>query len=519
MVRVPESAVTRGPGSISAQPVREAIEIGSAAADSIGATTDLFARLAIEDRKVELTGLSASMENDLAELQFRIANDPQFNSVALADEEFQRGAQDIGNGILDASTSTAVNDAISKQFLTSVLQGRTVVKNSAYTRQKDTALAGLDTADELFGRAYAAAPNDAKREQIIALQVRNVVLSEYETDQAKGDRIRKFRLDMDMGHVRSKIDLAASNPNADEANRLLREAEDMLLDPQQLQGMDELKRQAMMRTLNTARNRVDSNTKKLRGEIEDNTAKAAILQIGEFNRIGGDEYTSADLERDAPHMSVADLRATQTAMKRQGVVIITDNDTLEQLNEEIDEDNADVVDHIYKAFGADLLTIEVFQSLLAKHRTYNDDPIQFSPYKQSSADIREALGPNKFTDLSLRGPAVLRKNNAINELDAYRYAHPKATPTAIRAERDRILKAYIPVSTGVFNTLPLPYSLNERNGLSIEDLTKADAKLTDDYDAGVVDDWVYGVESNNIATYKFEIEKLNSRKASEGASQ
>lgn len=503
MARIPESAVTVRQGGGSIQPIREVVEIGRAITDTIGAAVDLTDRLALADRKVELSRMSASMEASLADLQLEISQNPDLDTVEAAEQAFDGGAEQIFSA-LGQSSSQAVNEALEAQFLRSSLQGRVFVKRAGYQRQADAAIAGLEADSDGLERAYASAQDDEKRGQIRALHARNINLSDYLTEQQKGDRIRRFETATDTGHVLGLIGAGAFDL-----------AEDMLLDPSALTGMDELQRQAMIRTLNTARDKGDASAKLVRKALEDDTAKAALLTMATHEEEGGPEYTFADFQRDLPDLSVQHARTVRASMEKQGIPTVDDIPTVDVLNSEVESGNADVVDHIHSSLRAGLITRPTFDGLLNRDKDYNEDPIRHSPYKQSAKDIREALGPSEIeTDLKLKGAAVERRNNAIDELDHFRQTHPQATPSQIFGERDRILAAYRQFSLNDTSTLPIPYSLGDRLGITLEQLDQAEAKLGRDYTAGIVDDWKLTRESENIRIFRGDLERRATRDTS-----
>lgn len=245
MVRIPPSAVTRGRPGGNIGPVREVVEIGSAITDTVGAATDLAERLALADRKVELSRMSSSMESSLADLQLEISQNPDLNTMELAEEAFNVGAEAIFGG-LGQSTSQAVNEALEAQFLESSLQGRVFVKNAGYKRQADAAIAQLEADSDGLERAYASAPDDEARERIRGIQARNVNLSDYLTEQEKGDEIRRFETATDVARVRGLIQAG-----------LFQEAED-LLNSEQLTGLDPEESLALERTLAIAQSKAET---------------------------------------------------------------------------------------------------------------------------------------------------------------------------------------------------------------------------------------------------------------------
>ena len=499
MPRIPKSAVTVGLPSVSVQPIREVLEIGQAAAGFSEATAELTSRLAEADRADELTEMSSSMEGALADLQLAIQNDPELNTVAAAGQALTAGAEQIYEAA-GKSTSKAVNSAFERQFLQSALRAGVAVKRSAFERQSDASIAGLDTSAEDLKRKYALAPDDDERARYREIYARGVDLNSYLTEREKVKRILDFADDTDTGYVRSLIDTGQ-----------FAAAEDMLLDPTKLTGMDELSRQAMMRTLNTARDKADTGAQRERAELEDATAKEAYLTQIRFGEGAGPEYTFEDLERDAPNLGFQDLRTIAAGMQTQGVVVVNDNFTVSDLNAEIEANNLDVIAHIHTALRSHLITVDMLGKLLAKNHSWNDDPIAMTPYKQAAKDMRNALGPTSIeTSVGNRIDAVDRTNNAIEELEHFRVTHPNAAPTEIRAEGARIRKAYQPQETDGIGARPAPYSLNTRVPTG-DQLDAASVQLGDDYDAGLVDDWELSRHQENIKFFKADADARAAR--------
>ena len=257
MVRIPPSAVTVGPSRVSAQPIREAIGIGGAVAGLTEAGTEFASRLAEAERARELTRMSSDLENSLVDLQISIAQDPELNTVGAAEQAFTEGADQIFTD-LGESDSVAVNDAIQGQFLKSSLRARVSVKQSAFKRQSDAAIAELDVTREKLERSYAAAPDDEKREEIRDLYARDINLSAYLSEQEKGDLIRDFETDTDVARVTGLI----NSGDFDSAQELL--------GSDQLVGVDPQKNLALQKTLEIARKRaktdLDADLKRIEDE-------------------------------------------------------------------------------------------------------------------------------------------------------------------------------------------------------------------------------------------------------------
>ena len=206
MPRVPESAVTRGLPGVSAQPIREKAQIGRAVSDSLGRFAELSSQLAEAERAEELTRKSSIVEGSLAELQLRIAQDPEIDTMDAAGQAYEAGANEIFNEY-GQSESPTVSRALEKQFLSSMLQGRVAVMKSGYKRQADNAVANLDATAETLERAYALAPDDERRAEIRSIHARGVHLSKFISEENKGDRVRDFQMRTDKARVRGLIDV------------------------------------------------------------------------------------------------------------------------------------------------------------------------------------------------------------------------------------------------------------------------------------------------------------------------
>ncbi len=504
MPRIPESAVTVGLPSVSSQPIREVLEIGDAVMGLTEASVQLASRLAQAQRADELTQKSSALEGGLADLQLAIAQDPNLRTVESAGQAYKDGATEIfaEHG---QSDSQVVSRALEKQFLQSSLQGSVSVRKSAFGRQADTSIAGLDAATDGFKRAYVSAADDEKREEVRELYVRSVGLNAYLSDQDKVNQVQSFDTFTDTSRVRGMIDAG-----------FLDEAEDLLLDPAELIGMDELKRQGMMRTLNRARDRADKDIIAVRKQIEDATAKDAYEAIAAFDEGQGPEFTFADWQRALPNLSFTDARTLRTAMEKQGVTVIDNRPIASDLNREVEAGNSDVVDHIHSAYRANDITEGTFNRLLGKNHQYNNDPIRANPYKQTAKDIRVALGPLPFeTEVGAEGVAVQRVSDAIDELDHFRETHAKATPTQIREEGARIRKAYQIVDIGSVFSRPAPYSLDTRKPTLVE-LDAALLRLGQDFKSGVVDDWQFTRAERNIQVFRADVQR---REVDSGANQ
>ncbi len=232
MVRIPESAVTVRQGGGSIQPIREVVLIGDAVTNTIGAAVDLSSRLGVAERKVELSRMSAQMEGQLADLQLEIAQNPEFDTVESAEQAFNDGAESIFSA-LGTSSSQAVNEAIEKQFLRSSLQGRVFAKQTGFQRQADAAVAQLAEDGSSLERAYAVAPDEEKRAEIRALYARSINLSDYLTEQQKGDLIRAFNASVDTNRVQALL-------NDDRPDLALA----LLQDENELPGLDSAARES-----------------------------------------------------------------------------------------------------------------------------------------------------------------------------------------------------------------------------------------------------------------------------------
>jgi len=231
MPRIPESAVTVSVPGVSRQPIREAAEIGDAVVGLTEASTELASRLAEAERAEELTRMTATMEGSLADLQLEIAQNPEYNTVAAAEQALVEGAGRIREEIGESS-SDVVNRAFERRFLQSSLRARIHAKQVGFKRQADASIANLDFAAEEFRRAYTVAPDDEKREEIRAQYAQSVNLSAYLSEQEKGDRIRNFNSDADNTRIETLI-------NGDEAELAL----SLLRDNDALPGMDPLTRE------------------------------------------------------------------------------------------------------------------------------------------------------------------------------------------------------------------------------------------------------------------------------------
>jgi len=494
MPRIPESAVTVGLTSVSQQPIREAALIGQAATGVAENLTDISAKLAEAERADELIQKSSSMEVALSDLQLSIEQDPSYNTVASSSQAYEAGSDQIF-AEYGQSESSAVSSALKKQFLTSRLQGGVAVKRSGYKRQSDTSIAGLDTAARSLERAYASAPDDQKREQIRAQHALGVNLNAFISEQDKGDRIRDFQIDTDIAHVRGLIDTGYLN-----------EAE-VLLNSDELAGIDPNERLTLMRSVDRARSKIDTDAKKHRGVIEDKTAKDAFLVITQYRAGDGPEYTQDDFERDFANFGFQDARTIHTAMTHQDTEIIIDGEVVRNLNREIDDNNSDVIDHIHSAYRALHIDQPTFDRLLTKNQSLNDGSPEGVAYRDMEKTLEKGLGPAPFErGAGVIQNAILRVKRATDELDHYRETHPKATPDQIDKVGLELLDRYGLSRSDPRTSRPVPYSLQTRS-VTTEQLDAAEVKLADDYQAGVIDEWKYLGESDNIRAFRSDVER------------
>lgn len=507
MVRIPDSAVSVGLPAVSAQPIREAAQIGGAVVGLTEAGTEFASRLAEAQKAADLSSRSGAMAEAFSELQLELQRDPSLNTVDSIEAAWDAGSAGIAEEHLDQSDSEAIDRALSAQFVKSNLRSRIAVSQSGFTREKDAAIAARDAEDRQLENVYALIPpgfvGDEVRADIRGMQARNTNLSGYETEVAKFKRIERFALRTDTAHVRGMID-----------GGLFDDAEDILFDPTQLTGMDELKRQAMLRTLNSARDRADKKAARELKSHEDDTAKAAFLAI----RDG--EYSEAELENDSTSLSFQNLRTVAAALDNQGVITISDPLAVDLLNQGIENGDIDVIDRIHSAFRGNFILEGTFNGLLAKNQSLNDGSPEASAYKQEIKNIRNALKASEFeTEFKVRQDAVDRTQNALNDFEDFRLARPNATRAQIKVEGQRIRDAFGQLSLSKAATRAVPYSLGKRERLTAEELDDADAKLGDDSNAGLVDDRTFTREAANIQVYRDELTRDALQSADQGAAR
>jgi hypothetical protein len=255
MPRVPESAVTVGLPSVSPQPIREVLEIGDAVAGLTEASAQLATRLAEAERADELIAKSGAMEGALADLQLAIQQDPELNTVTAAGDAFKDGAEKIFEDF-GQSTSPTVQRKLQQIFLQSSLQGGVSVRQTAFKRQKDASIAGLDLAAEGYRRAFLAAPDAVGRDQIRTAYSRNIALNGFLSDQDKVARILGFARDTYKDRAVSLIqaglfDAAESHINSDVPA-----------------GVDAQDTFALQKTLDTAKNRAERESEEALKAVE-----------------------------------------------------------------------------------------------------------------------------------------------------------------------------------------------------------------------------------------------------------
>jgi hypothetical protein len=289
MARIPQGAVTVGLASDFAQPVREKLQIGQAIVDLAGASIELNSRLAEAARADEFTQMSSSLEGSLADLQLSIQQDPGLNTVALAEQAYKAGAEQIHSD-LGRSTSRVVNTEIDKQFLKSTLRGNIAVKKAAYGRQADASVAGLDTAEEELERAYAVATDDEKRAEIRAQYAQSVNLNSYISEQVKGDRIRDFATNTDTARVQRLIDTGQF------------EAAQDLLSSDQLVGIDPNKNLALQRSLEIGRKRAETDLKLDLKKVEDTKIHSLLRRFNDENDPDGIPSVPEILDMNLPRI-------------------------------------------------------------------------------------------------------------------------------------------------------------------------------------------------------------------------
>jgi hypothetical protein len=334
MPRIPESAVTVGLPGVSAQPIREALEIGQSVVGFTEASKQLFSQLAEAERAEELMRMSASLEGSLADLQLEIQQDPEFNTVASANQAWMEGSEQIREE-LGQSNSETVNLAINKQFLQSNLRGSISVRKVAYGRQVDAAIANLDSDTEDFERKYAVATSDDERAEIRETFARNVKLSSFISEQEKGNRIRAYNNDTDTARVRGLIDSGQF------------EAAEELLNSEQLVGLDPQQSLALVRTLETAKNRaerdlaadlkkveVEKRSKMLRRfyDPDDPNGVPTVLEVldAEFaSRIETEHF----IEMVEKHAAGADLNVISPRIYNELYIRIHDEDHEEHITD------------------------------------------------------------------------------------------------------------------------------------------------------------------------------------------
>lgn len=495
MPRIPESAVQVRVSPLSTQPIREELQIGQAITGLTQASIELTSRLAEAERIDELTRKSTVMEGSLADLRLSIAQDPELNTVSSASQAYTEGSERIFSE-MGESSSRVVSQKLEKQFTKSSLQGHIAVKQFAYKRQSDAAISDLDASADMLERIYAAESNSEKREDIRKLFAQGISLSPYLSEQEKGDRIRSFWTATDKGHVRGLINMG-----------LLDEAEDMLFDPAQLIGLNELERQAMIKTLNTARDQIDSSVKQERAVLEEATAKSALLKIAKFEQGEGLEYTFTEFEEDSPNLSVQDFRTVRKAMLNQGIVVVEDRDVISDLNGQITDGLSSADGNIHSAFRSRDISQETFERMLSKNQSLNDGTPEAMAYEDAYKDINTMLGPTKDeTRYDMIGDAVARVNRATDEMDHYRETHQQATPEQIDEAGKLIRDRYRNIPEAL-EARPVPYSLGTREKLDETQLRAAEVKLGEDYDNEIVDSWQRNRESENIQVYRADLER------------
>ena len=511
MARIPPSAVTVGLPGVSAQPIREASQIGGAVVGLTQAAVAFASARSEAQKAADLSARSGALEGAFAELQLELQRDATLGTVDATEAAFDAQAQGIAAEHLDQSDSDVVNAALAAQFPKTLLRARVAASQRGYVREKDGAIAALDVSDRQYGGEYALlsplADGDEARLGLREIQARDTNLSGYLTEVQKVKRIQSFGLRVDTAHVRGMIDVG-----------LYDEAEDLLLDPAELTGMDELKRQAMLRTLNTARDRADSDTKDERKAFEDDTERSALLTIALHVDEGEAEYTTDDLVRDAPNMSVAGLKAVRAAMVKQGVDIVNDKPTVTRLNDAIVAGSSTAADDITAAFVSDLFDQATYNILVSRNLSINDGTPSAAAYKDAYKDFK-FLGAHQFeTSAGTILEGVERINQATAEMDHFRQTHEQATPEQITERGTKIRERYGLVRKRTILSRPFPYKLDDR-GATAEQLDGATAQLTEDLAAGVVDQWEYTRESKNIRAFRADIERIAAEAAAEKAAK